>query len=336
MNAERTTCRCRRKVLCTHFDNDKADTEPPCCVRCQPPPGSVCCDICNPEAFPPVQLHPLDIPDRSRGRNKTKVRPYERGPAEIRLRDALRILRKRLGLVEIGNCFGVAELFLPDALLSQIVDLAHYEVLETPADLALETSWVYADRYGKEVVDVVHAHIPQVAVDSADERPEAGEEDDNSDEDMLTEERPRKRQKTSHTPAAANARGRKRPALANVTNIAASTPDLGEQSQHGQPARKKHKAPTTRRCGRCRQVGHIATNGDCPALRMEGVAVVAGSAESNPGVPAPAPGPRSDEPIAEQSGINSVTEPPSPVPPAAASSPPPCLFETIPPENFYS
>lgn len=69
-------------------------------------------------------------------------------------------------LVDLGindPFFGPA-LILPDLILTRIIDLSHHSKLSDVSALRDLTDWCYADKYGENVLVLVHNHYPPPTV----------------------------------------------------------------------------------------------------------------------------------------------------------------------------
>ncbi|KAK0495075.1 P-loop containing nucleoside triphosphate hydrolase protein [Armillaria luteobubalina] len=160
INAEHRTEKCRRKIAAIHFGNvDLAPIIPTfCCLRCAPRAPPHCCDICEPQYWP---VSVMDAYDRPRTTYQYRPKEYERGPAEMALREALVAIRRELWREKFpGGSILSPQALMPTVLLDRVVDLAHYGRLETMVDIRKQLDWAYAEKCGPSILVLIEKMCP--------------------------------------------------------------------------------------------------------------------------------------------------------------------------------
>jgi hypothetical protein len=130
-----------------------------CCERCVSQTAEFCCDICHPVHFTFPATEPNDKPPRAI--RKYMPKEYVRGPTEKALRVALVSFRCELAAEILPEqSFITPQSLMSNTLVDRIVDLAHYQVLKTTADLRDQVTWAFLDTHGTKVVNLVHQFCP--------------------------------------------------------------------------------------------------------------------------------------------------------------------------------
>lgn len=112
-------------------------------------------------------------PDGVGKKGKSILKKYEPVSSDKELYEALDAWRRsktvdvygRSALRDIGTC-----LVLPNPILDQIIDCAHFRKITRPEDLRREADWSQADRYGAEVVKIIEEHPPPPPLDQPSTR----------------------------------------------------------------------------------------------------------------------------------------------------------------------
>lgn len=132
-----------------------------CCSRCGPKVVLHCCDICDPHYFI-FPTHELSG-KRPSALRKTMPKPYERGPAEKSLYNALIIARREMAKETFPDgSFLTPQAFMSTILLDRIVNLAHYQLIKTTTHLHEQIVWGYLDTYATRVLGLIQLHCPPV------------------------------------------------------------------------------------------------------------------------------------------------------------------------------
>ncbi|TFK78705.1 hypothetical protein K466DRAFT_63121 [Polyporus arcularius HHB13444] len=156
--------RCRRHHSNLYYSNEKAPLDDtPCCDRCSPRQPDICCDICHPTEVAtmiPVRNDSVAKPQRVAG--QIKIPPYDAAASETALRRELHQWRE---VVARSSCddydFYGPDIFLHFKIIDRIVDLVHVGKLKTVRDLEIQTRWIYAAKYGVEILRIVELHTPK-------------------------------------------------------------------------------------------------------------------------------------------------------------------------------
>lgn len=127
----------------------------------------VCCDIHHPFAFP---LFDTLVPQPPKLPNRSRLPNYSMGPKEYELCEALEDWREekmaekygRSHLIDIGP-----SIIMSDSILDRLVNCAHHEKIKTIEDFRKETHWLATDKYGPEVLAIIHRIIPVKVVSVA-------------------------------------------------------------------------------------------------------------------------------------------------------------------------
>ncbi|KIM70516.1 hypothetical protein SCLCIDRAFT_12461 [Scleroderma citrinum Foug A] len=152
---------CRHRVFDVYSDHLECDPHSAegctCCHIMQP---TVCCDIHDPSVFSSFEA---DIPHTSRAAQQFHPPKYTQMEQDRALGDALHNWREDKTSALFGwaalNNFGPC-LVMPNSILDQIINCAHYNKIETLQDLKKETGWTEADKLGGEVIALIQRHAP--------------------------------------------------------------------------------------------------------------------------------------------------------------------------------
>jgi hypothetical protein len=88
-------------------------------------------------------------------------KPYERGPAEKSLYDALIIARREMAKETFPEgSFLTPQAFMSTILLDRIVNLAHYQLIKTTTHLHDQIIWGYLDTYATRILGLIQLHCP--------------------------------------------------------------------------------------------------------------------------------------------------------------------------------
>lgn len=122
------------------------------------PTSPFCCDIHHPERF--ASISSTDVTKEKQTR-RSNIKTFDRNSHDLALRDALRRWRAlessiRFGLGNVG-LFG-GSLVLPNEFMERIVDCAHFNKINTPADLKKETQWSQAEEHGDAILEMIRRH----------------------------------------------------------------------------------------------------------------------------------------------------------------------------------
>lgn len=92
---------------------------------------------------------------------KTMPKPYERGPAEKSLHDALIVTHREMARETFPEgSFITPQAFMSTVLLNRIVNLAHYQLIKTAAHLHDQIVWGYLDMYSTRILGLIQLHCP--------------------------------------------------------------------------------------------------------------------------------------------------------------------------------
>ena len=147
------------------FANPSFSAEPPpCCNRCKPKAPSICCDLCH------MDLVHTMIDDRDdnyhappRGSNCPKWPESDLTQRASQFCDALYDWRTETATDLFGALdFYPADLFLPEDILEDIVAFVDAHKINTLQDLQKKTSWILCDRYGDQIISLIHRFFPPV------------------------------------------------------------------------------------------------------------------------------------------------------------------------------
>ncbi|KAG2139340.1 hypothetical protein DEU56DRAFT_735728 [Suillus clintonianus] len=158
---------CRHKVFDLHFDNVSALVDHLACDQtnygcscCAPMTPDVCCDIHHPSAFLLFDTH---IPQPPKLPNRSRLPNYAMGPKEYELCEALEDWREEKMAEKYGHSHLIdidPAIIMADSVLDCLVNCAHHEKIRTIEDLRKETHWSSADKFGSEVLAIIHHIIP--------------------------------------------------------------------------------------------------------------------------------------------------------------------------------
>ena len=88
-------------------------------------------------------------------------KPYEQGPVEKSLHDALIITHREMAKETFPEgSFITPQAFMSTILLNRIVDLAHYQLIKTAAHLHDQIVWGYLDTYLTCILGLIQLHCP--------------------------------------------------------------------------------------------------------------------------------------------------------------------------------
>ena len=94
-------------------------------------------------------------------------KPYERGPAERSLYNALVIARHVMAKETFPEgSFLTPQAFMSTILLERIVNLAHYQLIKTTDHLHEQIVWGYLDTYATRILGLIQLYCPPSTVAS--------------------------------------------------------------------------------------------------------------------------------------------------------------------------
>ncbi|TFY60048.1 hypothetical protein EVG20_g7563 [Dentipellis fragilis] len=191
INAGEHGFKCRRRVWMMYFGNDHVEAagslDTMCCKhltssctvcaaagncsRCSPKPSLLCCDLCNPEDFPPSIIAAKVKVDPPRPR-RSPIAIYRPSCNDLALKNTLLIWRHEKALEVLGKAFFTdygPDLFMPMSVLMRLVDCGHARKIAVVQDIATETHWRHASVHADELVALVLLHhpVPNIIVEGA-------------------------------------------------------------------------------------------------------------------------------------------------------------------------
>ncbi|KAG1724774.1 hypothetical protein EDB19DRAFT_1644335, partial [Suillus lakei] len=132
--------------------------------RCAPVTPDMCCDIHHLSAFPLFNTH---IPQPPKLPNHSRLPNYAMGPKEYELCEALEDWREE----KMAEKYGCSHLInigpaiiMADSVLDRLVNCTHHEKIRTIEDLHKETHCLSTDKFGSEVLAIIHCIIPVKAI----------------------------------------------------------------------------------------------------------------------------------------------------------------------------
>ncbi|KAH6892699.1 hypothetical protein BKA70DRAFT_1119271, partial [Coprinopsis sp. MPI-PUGE-AT-0042] len=134
------------------------------CPRCRLPASRLCCDIHNSPEFRRLSVPKITRPNAPA---RSKVESKRMDDKDSDLYSALDTWRENK-TVEVYGWAALNDsgpmLVMPASILTRILDCARAGLLESkePEDLRRETRWDEADRYGEDVLAIVHRIRPPV------------------------------------------------------------------------------------------------------------------------------------------------------------------------------
>ncbi|KAF8170078.1 P-loop containing nucleoside triphosphate hydrolase protein [Pholiota molesta] len=164
--------KCRRIVPKLYFGNDKTPTnyhllcDPEFstgCSRCKPRALTLCCDLCQPDAF--AMFDPTNTDKAARAPSKSHVKAAEPTENSQKLQAALFDWREQNARIkfdaEILQDMG-SFIFLSNQLISRIIDCARADKIGTVALLFKETAWrkEWVEEFGESLLAVAHSFYP--------------------------------------------------------------------------------------------------------------------------------------------------------------------------------
>ena len=94
-------------------------------------------------------------------------KPYERGPADNDLYNALITARRVMAKQTFPEgSFLTPQAFMSTILLNRIVNLAHYQLIKTTAHLHDQIVWGYLDTYATRILALIQLHCPPSTIAS--------------------------------------------------------------------------------------------------------------------------------------------------------------------------
>ena len=142
-----------------------------CCVRCKTVLPTVCCDLCNPDTISciiPCLAAILTLPKATQKPKQIKVTLYDSSMAEQHLRHNILAWCE----CKVHDLFGNIDYFTPNiflhlSVLDFILDLAHVHKLNSILDLKNQTSWCFAEEYGRDIIRFIEQHCPSTEMGHA-------------------------------------------------------------------------------------------------------------------------------------------------------------------------
>ncbi|KIK80902.1 hypothetical protein PAXRUDRAFT_157387, partial [Paxillus rubicundulus Ve08.2h10] len=137
------------------------------CSCCSPTTATTCCDIHHPDMF---NIFDTVFTQPPKLQNHSRLSKFEMEPREYELDDALEDWRNQKTKNVYGECHLIdlgPGLVMPDSVLECIVACAHHLKIRIVDDLHHETQWSGTDKFGDEVIVVIHCIIPVLLSTSA-------------------------------------------------------------------------------------------------------------------------------------------------------------------------
>ena len=138
------------------------------CTRCCPKSFSICCDLCNPEAF---QYLNFKIVPREKQSGKSQIKGFKMNETSKQLQINLFDWRDEKAITKFPQAhvidFG-GGLLLSDQHIQRILQCASSHKLSTIEALLKETHWRkdWADELGESLLSVIHKHYPPPSLPS--------------------------------------------------------------------------------------------------------------------------------------------------------------------------
>ncbi|KAF8193661.1 hypothetical protein BJ912DRAFT_924339 [Pholiota molesta] len=170
-NTKHAGFKCRRIVPIVYFANDKTPTNshllcdpetPTGCQRCKPREDSICCDICQPDAFEKYQVL---VEKAQKSTVKSHVKPFTMSDADRNFKTDLQTWRRHVASAKFNGptvrTLGV-RILMPDQILDRIIDCAHAGKIVNVEQLAKESGWGKERliEFGEDLIKMILKHYP--------------------------------------------------------------------------------------------------------------------------------------------------------------------------------
>jgi len=138
-------------------------TSPSGCSRCRPRSATVCCDLCDPDAF--EYLNRTSTDPKARAPAKSSIKKFDMTATDYNFQAALFDWRDESAprkfsaaiIEDIGS-----HIFMSDEIINRIIKCAHVGKLSSLSDLHKETKWrkEWVQEFGESILALARQFYP--------------------------------------------------------------------------------------------------------------------------------------------------------------------------------